>query len=523
MGVHKPTTVREATYALLRSFGVTTMFGNPGSTELPLFRDFPDDFEYVLGLQESIVLGMADGFARATGNAAFVNLHASAGVGHALGNLFTAFRNQTPLIITAGQQARSILPFDPFLFAQQPTEFPRPFVKWAIEPARAEDVPLAIARAYYMAMQRPRGPVFVSVPVDDWDQMCEPVTARRIGTDIRGDVALLKEAAEALSGAVRPAIVVGAGIGRDGAWRETIELAERHNAAVWVAPIAAHNAFPENHPLFAGFLTAARQKIVQDLTGYDVIVVLGGPLSLYHVEGGGPHTPPDAQLFLLGDDPSMLSWAPTGSAILTDLKNGVADLLALSQPQSRPAPAPRAPPPEPSGASLDDRYLVRQIARLRPEGSIVVDEAPSTRPAVQAYLPITDPDGFYFGASGGLGYGLPAAIGIALGKPKSRVIALLGDGSAMYAIQALWTAAQLELPISFIIVNNGRYEALIGFGHHFGLQRTVGTKLADLDFCKIAEGQGVSSVRVREPGALDEALRRSFADPRPNLVEVMVD
>jgi benzoylformate decarboxylase len=163
-------TVRDATLSLLRTLGMTTVFGNPGSTELPMFRDFPEDFRYILGLQESIVMGMADGFAQATGNAALVNLHSAAGVGHSLGNLFTAFKNQTPLVVTAGQQARSILPFEPFLFAERSTEFPRPYVKWAVEPARAQDVPAAIARAYYVAMEPPCGPTFVSVPVDDWDQ-----------------------------------------------------------------------------------------------------------------------------------------------------------------------------------------------------------------------------------------------------------------------------------------------------------------------------------------------------------------
>lgn len=519
----KQVTVREATCALLRDFGITTIFGNPGSTELPLFRDFPEDFRYILGLQESIVVGMADGYAQATQNAAFVNLHASAGVGHALGNIFTAYRNQTPLIVTAGQQARSILPYEPFLFAQQATDFPKPFVKWAIEPARAEDVPLAIARAYYIAMQRPRGPVFVSVPVDDWDQACEPVTPRRMGTDLRGDPQVLQEAAQALSEARNPALVIGAGVARDGAWTDTIRLAEWHNAAVWGAPIASRNGFPEDHRLFAGHLPASREAIVRNLTGHDVIVVLGGPLSLYHVEGKGPHAPDGSRTFLLADDPAVTTWAPAGSATLTDLKHGVAELLALSQPVSRPAPPPRPSPPQLDGHVLDDRYLVQQISRLRPGGAAIVDEAPSSRPAVQAYLPITHEDGFFFGASGGLGHGLPAAIGLALGKPGTKVIAFLGDGSSMYAMQGLWTAAQLDLPISFIIVNNRRYEALIGFGRHFGLQKTVGTRLDDLDFCKLAEGQGIPAVRVASIDQLDEALSRSFAAPGPTLVEVMVD
>jgi benzoylformate decarboxylase len=165
-------TVRESVLRLLRAFRMTTIFGNPGSTELPLFRDFPADFRYVLGLQESLVVGMADGYAQATRNAAIVNLHSAVGVGHAMGNIFTAYKNQTPLVITAGQQARSILPFEPFLFSARPTELPQPYVKWSCEPARAEDVPAALARAYYMAMQPPRGPTFVSIPVDDWDRMC---------------------------------------------------------------------------------------------------------------------------------------------------------------------------------------------------------------------------------------------------------------------------------------------------------------------------------------------------------------
>ena len=221
-------TVRDAVFRLLRDFGLTTIFGNPGSTELPMFRDFPDDFRYVLALQESVALGMADGFAQATRNAALVNLHSAVGTGHALGNLFTAFRNRTPLVVVAGQQARSILPYHPFLYAEQATEFPKPYVKWSCEPARAEDVPAAIARACHLAMQPPCGPCFVSVPVDDWDRPCAPVAARRVGREMRGDRKLLAELAEALAAAGRPVMVVGAEAARDEAWDETIALAERH-------------------------------------------------------------------------------------------------------------------------------------------------------------------------------------------------------------------------------------------------------------------------------------------------------
>jgi len=517
-------TVRDAVLALLRSFGMTTVFGNPGSTELPMFRDFPGDFRYVLGLQESLVVGMADGYAQATRRPALVNLHSAVGVGHAMGNIFTAYRNQTPIVITAGQQARSILPYEPFLYSAQATELPRPYVKWACEPARGEDVPAAIARAYYIAMQPPRGPALVSIPVDDWDRTCDPVSPREVSSLVRGDTRLLREASEGLSRAERPAFVVGAGVARDDAWDEVIVLAERHSAAVWVSPLSARNSFPENHRLFAGFLPADREKIVGHLSPHDFVLVLGAPMFTYHVEGFGPHVPPGARVYQLTDDPSMASWAPAGTSIVTNLKLGIAELLAgAGPPRNRTAPQAPASPPRASGSPLTDRFLCQQIAVLRPPGSVIVEEAPSTRGPMHDYLPILERDTFYTCASGGLGHGLPAAVGVGLGKPGTRIVALLGDGSSLYSIQGLWSAAQLQLPITFVIVNNGRYEALKTFGRHFGLTRTEGTDLPGMDFCSIARGFGVPGRRVTTADALDEALRASFADPRPTLIDAAVE
>jgi benzoylformate decarboxylase len=515
-------TVREVTFELLRSFGMTTIFGNPGSTELSMFRSFPDDFRYVLGLQESTVMAMADGFAQTTRNAALVNLHSSAGVGHSLGNLFTAYHNQAPLVVTAGQQARSILPFEPFLFAAQATEFPKPFVKWSCEPARAEDVPAAIARAYYVAMQPPQGPTFVSIPMDDWDRPGEEFSPRQVSRIVRGDAGLLDETAAALARARRPAIVVGAGVARDDAWDEAIALAERHQAAVWVAPMSSRNSFPEDHPLFAGFLPPMREVIVERLAGHDLILVLGAPVFTYHVEGFGPHVPDGATLYQLTDDPANAAWAATGTSVITSLKPGIAALLDGPAPARRKAPAKRAVPRRLSGVPLTDAYLCQQIAALRPAGSIIVEETPSTRGAMQDNLPMTMRDGFYTCASGGLGYGLPASVGVALGRPGEKVIALIGDGSSMYSIQGLWSAAQLGLPISFIIVRNGRYEALEQFGQRFKLQRVEGTKLPGIGFAGLAEAQGVAGTLVEDKEHLAEALRRSFAADGPTLVEVCV-
>jgi len=515
-------TVREAALSLLRELGLTTIFGNPGSTELPMFRDFPADFRYVLGLQESLVVAMADGFAQARNDAAVINLHSAIGVGHALGSIFTAFKNQTPLVITAGQQARSILPFEPFLFSEQAAQLPKPYVKWSVEPARAADVPAALARAYYVAMQPPRGPAFVSVPVDDWDRPCMPVQARRVSRTIAGDPVMLGRAAEDLRQARRPVIVVGASVARDDAWNETIALAELHQAAVWVSPMSARNSFPERHPLFAGFLPADRAAIVRRLQGTDFILVLGAPVFTYHVEGHGPHIPEGAALVQLTDDPGAAAWSPVGTAIVTNLKLGVAALLEAPPPGNRAAPAiaPRAPRLAPD--LLSDRYLLQQIAALRPADSIVVEEAPSSRGPMHDYLPMLERETFHTCASGGLGHGLPAAVGVALARPGRRVIGLIGDGSAMYAIQGLWSAAELNLPIAFIIVCNSSYRALEEFGRHFDIGSLPGVKLPHLDFCALAAGHGVRGIRVQRCEDLDAALREVFAAAVPMLLEVHV-
>jgi benzoylformate decarboxylase len=514
--------VREAVYALLREFGLTTVFGNPGSTELPMFRDFPPDFRYVLGLQESAVVAMADGFAQARGDAALVNLHSAIGVGHGLGSIFTAFKNQTPLIVTAGQQARSILPFEPFLYSEQAAQLPKPYVKWSSEPARAADVPAAVARAYYIALQPPRGPTFVSIPVDDWDRPCAPLAARRVSRRIGGDPVLLERAAVALRESRSPVIVVGAAVARDDAWDETIALAELHGAAVWVSPMSARNSFPERHPLFAGFLPADRVGIVARLQGADLILVLGAPVFTYHVEGQGPHIPDGATLIQMTDDPAAASWCPVGTSIVTNLQLGVAALLGHPPDEARPPPAIPARAAPLTAERLTDRYLMQQIAALRPADSIIVEEAPSSRAAMHDHLPLHQRDTFHTCASGGLGHGLPAAVGVALARPGRKVIGLLGDGSAMYSIQGLWSAAELGLPVAFIIVNNSSYRALEEFGRHFGIKALPGVRLSHLDFCALASGQGIKGLRVDRCADLDAALREIFAAEEPTLLEVRV-
>lgn len=517
-------TVRDAVIQLLREFQMTTVFGNPGSTELPMFRDFPDDFRYVLALQEAVAVGMADGFAQAQQNAALVNLHSAVGVGHAMGNIFTAYKNSTPLVITVGQQARSILPMEPFLFSNQATELPKPYVKWSCEPARAEDVPSAIARAYYAAMQAPCGPTLVSVPVDDWDKPATPIITRQVSRRTSPDPEQLNSLANALQQCNNPAFVVGASVDRNQAWNEMVQLAEHHKASVWVSPMSSRCSFPESHALFAGFLPPMREKIVSLLQDHDLIVVFGAPAFVYHVEGFGPFIPDDAALFQLVDDPNQAHYAPIGSSIISDLKLGIQALLDRAQPCSRTTTTGRAPAKKVIPTDrIQVEFLLQTLTELRPKNSIIVEEAPSTRPPMQRYLPIDKPNSFYTCASGGLGYSLPAAVGVALARPEEKIIALLGDGSSMYCIQGLWSAAQLKLPITFIIVKNGRYQALDDFAPQFGLDEAVGTKLPNIDFCEIATAQGCNAIRVEEPAQLVDTLSTALNSPTPILVEVVIE
>jgi benzoylformate decarboxylase len=516
-------TVREATFKLLRQLGINKVFGNPGSTELPMFRDFPADFSYVLGLQESVVIGMADGYAQATHNAAFINLHSAAGVGHAMGNIFTAYRNRTPLVITAGQQSRSLLQLEPFLFSSQATELPKPYVKWSCEPARAEDVPAAIARAYYIAMQPPCGPTFVSIPVDDWDVPAQPVPARSVSTAIRAEAASIDALSAALNRSQRPVFVIGGAVDREGAWDALRELAERYGALVWVSPLIGRCGFAEDHPLFAGFLPAFREEICKRLAGHDLCIAIGAPVFTYHAEGVGEYTPPGLELFQLTDDADWAACAIAGTAIISSVAPALADLLQRPGPaqparQSGRGRAPRLPASDP----FPDTFLMQTLADIRAPDSIIVEEAPSSRGPMQAYLPILQSETFYTCSSGGLGHGLPASVGIALANPHRKVIALIGDGSAMYSIQALWTAAQLKLPITFVIINNGRYEALHHFAKRFGLPNAVGTDLGGIDFVGIAKAQGCDGVRVTQVAQLEDTLRTAIAATRPTLVEVLV-
>jgi benzoylformate decarboxylase len=518
------TTVKDATFALLRAFGVKKVFGNPGSTELPFLSDWPDDIDYVLGLQEASVIGMADGYAQATRNAGFVNLHSAAGVGNALGNIYTAHRNQTPLVITAGQQARSILPLQAFLQAERASEFPRPYVKYSVEPARAEDVPSAIARAYYVAMQPPCGPTFVSVPIDDWTRPAQPVEARQVSRELGPDPAAMKSLAAALTAAKHPALVIGPGVDRAQAVDLMVRVAEKSKAAVWVSPFSARCSFPERHPQFAGFLHASPGQLSDALRAHDLVVVIGAPVFTFHVEGHASIFDGETTLFQITDDPTAAAVTPSGTSIVATMKPALTLLLDLLPETKRTAPAGRVLPPKPSAADpIPVEYLLDALFHAMPDDAALVEEAPSHRPAMQKFMSMRGQDSFYTMASGGLGWSLPAAVGMALGRPGVRTVCLIGDGSAMYSIQALWTAAQRKLPLTVVVINNSGYGAMRSFSQVMQVRNVPGLELPGIDFVKLAEGMGCDAVRVSKASELAGALKRGLGYDGVSLIEVMVD
>jgi benzoylformate decarboxylase len=520
----KSVTVKQATLDLLRSFGIKKVFGNPGSTELPFLSDWPDDIDYVLALQEASAVGMADGYAQATRNAGFVNLHSAAGVGNALGNIYTAHRNQTPLVITAGQQARSILPLQAFLYAERASEFPRPYVKYSVEPARPEDVPAAIARAYYTAMQPPCGPTFVSIPVDDWAHAAAPIEARKVSREIGPEADAMKALVTAFNSAKHPALVVGPGVDRAGAVDLMVRVAEKARASVWVSPFSARCSFPERHPQFAGFLHASPAQLSDALREHDLVVVIGAPVFTFHVEGHAAIFDGGATIFQITDDPDAAAVTPVGTSIIATMKPALAMLLDLLPESKRAAPKGRTLPPALlAGDPLPVEFLLHSLSQAMPDGASLVEEIPSHRPAMQKFMPMRGQDSFYTMASGGLGYSLPAAVGMALGKPTSRTVCLIGDGSAMYSIQALWTAAQRKLPLTIIVINNSGYGAMRSFSQVMQVRNVPGLELPGIDFVRLAEGMGCHAVRVSKAAELGEALKRGMAFEGTSLVEVVVD
>jgi benzoylformate decarboxylase len=516
-------TVREVTFDLLRSRGMTTIFGNPGSTELPFLKDFPEDFSYVLGLHEATALGMADGYAQGTGRAALVNLHTAPGLGNAMGAMVTAYHNKTPLVVTAGQQDRRHVALEPLLTGKL-VELAEPYVKRSHEPARAEDVPGEIQRAYHTAMRHPRGPVFVSIPMDDWEAEVEPPDAREVFYASAPDPEGLKKVAEALRGAHRPAIVAGAGVARTHAFGDVVELAQKLKAAVWEAPFSSLIGFPQDHPLFRGQLPFVQKQLAERLSPHDVVLVLGAPVFTYYPYVPGPTVEEGTQVFQISEDPEDTAQAAVGTGLVGDIGMAVRGLADLLPEADRTEPPAQEEPPIPEAtAPISVDYLMHVLSEVLPEATVVVDEATSSKPKLHEHVRVNDPVGYHTSAAGGLGFGMPASVGLKLALPERPVVCVIGDGSSMYSFQALWSAARYGANVAFVVVNNRGYSILKGFRDDIGAGDEVpGLDVPGINFVEAAKSLGCEGETVEEAQHLRGALTRAFDAGRPYLVDVVV-
>ena len=530
--------VRDVTFQLLRDLGLTTIFGNVGSTEETFLKNFPNDFRYVLAPQEASVVAIADAFAQATRGPALVNLHTTA-TANGMGNIATAFQNKTPLIVTAGQQTREMLLMEPWLTNVEPTMLPRPWVKWAYEPTRAEDIPAAFMRAVATALQPPAGPVFLSLPLGDWEKPCEgPAVIRTVSERIAPDPSRLAEFAKILSEANSPVLIYGSAIARGNGWEQAVAFAETLGAPVWAAPASERTPFPENHSLYSGGLPFAMGPLSKKLEGHDVALVIGAPVFRYYPYVPGSYVPSGLQLLHISDDPAETARAPIGDSLLGDAVlslESLKKLLGSCKPKVTKAreTLPHRMAPHASGAakaSNDGRLTAAQVFRalndVRPANTILIEESPSNLPDLHAEWPITEPDTFYTFSSGILGWNLPASVGIALAERDSGrnrpVIAVIGDGSFQYSVQSIWTAAQLHLPILIVVPRNDEYCILKSFAVLEETPGVPGLDIPGFDIVSIAKGYGCDAGRLDDLDAIKKAAVAAWSKSKPTVLEIPI-
>jgi benzoylformate decarboxylase len=521
--------VREVAFDLFREHGMTTVFGNPGSTELPMLAEFPDDFRYVLGLQEAVAVGMADGYAQASGRPTHVNLHTAPGVGNGMGAIFNAQANHAPLLVTAGQQVRAQITMQANLTNRDATRVVHPFVKWSFEPPRAQDVPHALARAIHTASLAPKGPAFVSLPMDDWTEEADAesghVIERTAEPRMGPDPAAIESLAQRLNAADSPVLVAGPDIDASGAWEDAVALAERQKLPVFASPAPGGGrlGFPEGHPLFQGVLPPAIGPVTETLKGRDLILVVGSSVFPYYPYIPGPLLPEGASLVAITSDPDEAARAPMGDVILADVGLAMRALLEEAGEANRAEPEPL---PDPTAGEETDpltpTMVHNTLGQVFPEDGIVVLESPSSTLSLRNQLRLSRPGSYYFSAGGGLGFGLAAAIGVQLAQPDRPVVCVVGEGSVQYAVTGFWTAAAYDVPVTFLVLRNEEYSILKWFADIEEVTGAPGLDLPALEVAKVAEAYGVSSKAVTGRERLHEALKTAIGSSKPELVEVPV-
>ncbi len=539
---------------ILRAAGVGYLFGNPGTTELP-FLDALDGsgLTYVVALQEATAAAAADGYAQASGRLGVVNLHVAPGLANALSIVHNASRAKTPLLVTAGQQDTRLL-LDAPILAGDMVKMTDGLTKWSYELRNAAEAPSALRRAIHLALTPPTGPVFLSLPMDLMSEPCDdtgaapgPVAARPAP-----EPEAIARAAALFAAAKAPVIVAGDGVARAGAQAELVALAETIGAAVHGEPIHRRLSFPGDHPLWRGGLYPTATAVAKALERFDAVLIAGANVFTWLFHAPGSPFGANQRVVQIDDDPREISRSypvtlgivAAVRAALSDLHEAVAkrqDDSARAAARERTATLARARDEHArrvaatadaaaSRVPIAPEYLMRTLATLLPPDALIVDESASSLAHVLRHLPFGAGSDFFGSKTGTLGWAMGAALGVQLAHPRRKVVATIGDGSVMYAPQALWTAAHRNLPVTYVVANNASYAILKSGMLTFGLpaaKRGVfpGMDLVDpeIDYLALARSMGVLAVRVDKPGGLRDVLARALAHEGPALVDVLID
>jgi benzoylformate decarboxylase len=544
-------TGRSAFLSLLASEGVSTLFGNPGTTELPIMEALgkQSEIQFVLGLQEAIVVAMADGYARASGKLAACNVHVAPGLGNAMGALYNAKFIGSPLLLTAGQQEQGHGLTEPLLYDPL-VPIAQSQVKWAIEVTRVQDLPRIVRRAAKIATTPPTGPVFISLPGDILDAEDDLDLGKSTRTDAatRPSDAALARLADRLLAARNPVMMVGHEISSRAAFNEAAQLAELLGAPVYQQASPYTAQFPSEHPAFMGALNRNQREVNEILKAYDLLVSIGAEVfrmsvqsSVESLPSGMPIVQINARAHEIGKN------YPAEIAINADVKETLAALIPVLRAKrsaQRAAEADRrigalhdknwtanrdrfAKEAQAAAqtAPIDPRVLCMRIADALPANALLAEEALTSTFPLLNFLRFRDAQSFYGNASGGIGFAMGGVIGMHLALPERPAVAIIGDGSAMYSIQALWTAAHMKLPITYVIANNRSYrilkERLVAFR---GSERFIGMDLRepDIDFVGMAKAMGVNAQHITRADDIAPAVKAGMSASGPTLLDVRV-
>jgi len=544
-------TGRDAFLRVLKDEGVSKMFGNPGTTELPILHALSSapEMGYVLGLQEAIVIAMADGYARASGKLVSCNVHVAPGLGNAIGSIYTAHMSGTPMIVTAGQQEQGHGLTEPLLYAPL-VPIAQPVVKWATEVNRIEDLPRILRRAAKIATTAPTGPVFISLPGDilNNEAAIDMGDATRVDTAVRPSDAALEQLARRLLGAKNPVIVAGPEIASSDAFAEASELAEILGVPVLHQTVGSGAHFPSEHPAYIGALNRDQKRVRQILSEYDLMLCVGSDVLKMSVWSEVEPLPETTKVAMIGlRDWEMGKNFPAEIALRADVKETLKALNPLLKKLGGSALADKArkslaaiatrnwsaqraerakAQTTPTSSPVPAEWLMMRLTDSLPKDAIIVEEGLTSAATLHHYFAYRDRNSFFGNVTGGIGWGIAAAVGVQIAEPKRRVVAVIGDGSSMYSIQALWTAANLKLPMTFVICNNEGYQILKNRLKLFhGNDKPIGMDFKDppMDIATIARGFGMAAERVDTAAGFDAALAASLAKKDgPMLIEVMV-